>query len=147
MNTLKSSLIVSALLALSATAFSQTPPPALERDGMGKGRGGHHGMRDLDTNKDSLISRDEAAKHPKLAGKFDQIDVNKDGFLSQNEMQTFAQANRMDQDGNGSITREEATKHPKLAENFDKIDTNKDGVLSRDEMKAARKAMGPRAKS
>jgi hypothetical protein len=139
MNPLKSSLIVGALLAASAAAFAQTPPPALERDRAGQ-RG--HGMREIDTNKDSKISREEAASHPHLAQRFDQVDANKDGFVTRDEMRAHAQANHPDQNKDGLVSRDEAAKHPQLAQNFDKIDTNKDNMLSKDELKAARKALG-----
>ncbi len=40
----------------------------------------------LDANGDGRISRDEVAGHPKLAGAFDTIDTDKDGFLSPEEL-------------------------------------------------------------
>lgn len=92
-DSLKTSLIVSSLLALSATAFAQTPPPAPKHDDKGMhGKGmhskehGRHGPRKLDTNKDGKISREEAAQHPHLAQNFDQLDTNKDGALSKDEL-------------------------------------------------------------
>ena len=38
-------------------------------------------MAKLDTNKDGRISREEAKADPRLAARFDQMDVNKDGYL------------------------------------------------------------------
>jgi len=49
-------------------------------------------MKKADTDGDGRISRAEAAKMPKLAGHFDQIDANKDGYLSQEELQAFRAA-------------------------------------------------------
>src|SRR5690606_40443531 len=40
----------------------------------------------LDTNNDGFIDRGEAAASPRLAGRFDQLDANKDGKLSREEM-------------------------------------------------------------
>ena len=39
----------------------------------------------LDANNDGAIDRAEAAKHPRLAERFDQLDANKDGRLSADE--------------------------------------------------------------
>jgi Ca2+-binding EF-hand superfamily protein len=39
----------------------------------------------LDVNGDGLISREEAAKAPRLVKQFDAIDTNKDGLLSREE--------------------------------------------------------------
>jgi Ca2+-binding EF-hand superfamily protein len=40
----------------------------------------------MDTDRDSRISRTEAAGHPRLAENFDRIDTNGDGFLSKEEL-------------------------------------------------------------
>ena len=96
------SLISSAVLVLaSATAFNamaQTPPaPATPASGAhthGKG------LKDLDVNKDKMISRDEAKKRPMLTKNFDAIDVNKDGQLSRDEMRTYRKAHQGEHRGN-----------------------------------------------
>lgn len=49
-----------------------------------KQRGDH--WKKMDTNGDGKISRDEAAKFPRLAEHFDKLDANKDGFLSPEEL-------------------------------------------------------------
>lgn len=90
----------------------------------------HGGMRKLDTNKDKLISREEAKSSPMLSKSFDAMDTNKDGQLTRDEMKSYRNAHKADQDGDGNITRSEAAKKPHLASNFDKIDSNKDGVLT-----------------
>ncbi|HTN48087.1 MAG TPA: EF-hand domain-containing protein [Burkholderiaceae bacterium] len=105
----------------------------------------------LDKNGDGVISRDEAAGHPRLAESFDRIDTDKDGVLSQDELRAARQAHhagrtRLDANGDGMISRDEAKAAPRLAANFDAIDTNKDGVLSRDELASWHKAQPhPRA--
>lgn len=40
----------------------------------------------IDTDADGRISRDEAARFPRLARHFDQIDANKDGHLTKDEL-------------------------------------------------------------
>ena len=101
----------------------------------------HGGMRgqglmsQLDTNKDGKLSKDE------VLARFDQVDTNKDGFLSAEELAAaraqFAGAHLwMDANGDGTVSREEAKNSPMLSRNFDAIDANKDGQLSRDEMRA-----------
>jgi hypothetical protein len=107
-------------------------------------------MAKIDANHDGNISRAEAANHPRLLQHFDQIDTNKDGVLSKEERQAFAQSHKgegmkkIDTDASGTISRAEAANHPRLAKHFDQVDTNKDGVLSKEELQAFRAAHGGR---
>ncbi len=116
--------IATTLCLAAASGFAQTDVPK------------HGGMRKLDTNKDKLISREEAKASPALSKHFDAIDANKDGQLSRAEMKAYHQANKADQDGDGNISRAEAARKPQLAKHFDQIDTNKDGILTPAERKA-----------
>jgi Ca2+-binding EF-hand superfamily protein len=77
-----------ALAAVSVTSVvAQTAPVPSPRAHMhGKG------FEALDTNKDTLISRDEAKGHPRLEKNFDAIDSNKDGQLSRDELKAFRAA-------------------------------------------------------
>lgn len=119
------SLCLAAVLCIaSASSFAQAE------------RGQQGGMRKLDSNKDKLISREEAKANPALSKHFDAIDTNKNGQLSRDEMKAFHQANKADQDGDGNISKAEAANKPHLSKNFDKIDTNKDGILTPAERKA-----------
>ncbi len=110
-----------------------------------KGLHGRHrdAMKHLDKDGDGLISRAEAQAAPRLAKHFDEIDANKDGFLSKDEL-AAARAKmrdaifaRIDTDADGRISRDEAARFPRLARHFDKIDANKDGYLTKDELRAA----------
>ena len=56
-------------------------------------------FRHADTDGDGAISRAEAEKHaPRLAKKFDQIDSNKDGKLTQDELRAYRETKRSRKD-------------------------------------------------
>jgi hypothetical protein len=111
-------------------------------------------LRTADANGDGLISRAEAASLPRLARQFDEIDANRDGQASQDELRAFHEKRRaehgqrraehlkkMDADGDGRISRAEAQANaPRLFSHFDEIDANKDGFVTPDEMRAAHAA-------
>ena len=114
------------------------------------GPGGHHRgammerLKAADTNGDGMISREEAAALPMVAKNFDQIDANRDGQVTFDELRAFHEQQRaehwkrLDTDGDGRISRQEAQANaPRLAERFDKLDTNGDGFLTPDELRAA----------
>ena len=78
--------LVTVLLSASigaTAAFAHTPvePPKGER-----GRHMHERMKAADKDGDGRISRAEAAAMPRLAKHFDEIDTNKDGFITKDEM-------------------------------------------------------------
>ena len=96
-------LISSTVLVLaSATAFSalaQTPPaPATPASGA---RPHGKGLKEIDTNKDKMISRDEAKGKPHLTKNFDAIDTNKDGQLSREETKAYRKAHKGEHKGEG----------------------------------------------
>ena len=105
---MKSVILLTALGLASATLAIAAP----------EGRGHGQGLRAADTNGDGMISREEAKAFPRLSQHFDQIDADKNGLISPEEMKAAHQARR-----NAA---------------FDKLDANKDGVLSRDEFNAGR---------
>ena len=129
-------LITAVLFASASTAF------AAATDGSAPSRG----SRALDQNGDGVISREEAAAHPRLAQSFDRLDANQDGSLSREELRAGHRSGHhgrrasLDTNGDGSISREEAKTAPRLAERFDSIDADKNGALTRDEMASWRKS-------
>jgi Ca2+-binding EF-hand superfamily protein len=56
-------------------------------------------FKHADTDGDGAISRAEAEQHaPRLAKKFDQIDSNKDGKLTQEELRAYRESKRSRKD-------------------------------------------------
>ena len=103
---MKSVILLISLGLISAATLVMAAP---------EGRGA--GLRAADTNGDGMISREEAKAHPRLLKNFDQIDADKNGQITADEMRAARQS-----------------RHNAV---FDKLDANKDGVLSRDEFNAA----------
>lgn len=97
----------------------------------------------IDANGDGVIDRAEAAKAPRLAAKFDQLDINKDGKLSASERPQRMHGKRgdgrggdrlqaLDTDKDGRISRTEANAgNAGFAARFSEMDANKDGYLDR----------------
>jgi Ca2+-binding EF-hand superfamily protein len=82
-------------------------------------------LKQMDTNKDGKISRDEAKG--KLAESFAKIDANKDGYLDRKELRAMAERILAQQKG-GPFG---AGGGP----DFDALDKNADGRLAPDELK------------
>ena len=51
----------------------------------------HDRLKAADTDGDGKISRTEAAALPRMAKHFDEIDANKDGFITKEEMKAWHQ--------------------------------------------------------
>ncbi|ALN81717.1 EF-hand domain-containing protein [Lysobacter antibioticus] len=111
----------------------------------------------IDANQDGAISREEAAKHPRLAEKFDSLDKNRDGKLDASERPQHRGGREhgggrgghggiagLDADGDGRISQVEAAKFPRIGESFAKIDRNRDGYLVRSELRAYHESERPK---
>jgi len=118
-------------LAAQFDTLDKNKDGKLSRDELPRWHGKRHGrgpggreemMAKLDTNKDGRISREEAKADPRLAARFDQMDVNKDGYLDKAD-------------------RELGRKQHRDAW-FAAADTNKDGQLSKAEFDAAKGPVG-----
>ena len=107
-----------------------------------------------DKDGNGSLSREEAkASMPHLADNFDQVDGNKDGQVSGDEMRAFHKAGPhheggqmqqkfkdADRNGDGSLDLAEAqTGMPRLAERFATVDANNDGMVTPDELRAAKR--------
>ena len=150
--------LIAALFLVPALGFAADNTTATAPKGE---RGSYFKKADADGN--GTLSRAEVEKSmPRLAKKFDQIDANKDGQLSRDEMKTWKKTHKhahrkgnkvdrqartaehfkhADTNGDGKISRAEAEQNaPRLAKKFDAIDANKDGQLTPEELRAYREA-------
>jgi Ca2+-binding EF-hand superfamily protein len=84
---------------------------------------------------DRVMTRDEVVQHVRKL--FARLDVNKDGFLTKDELE--AMHNKM-MGVHGAMEGrpgEHGFQHPDRAAMFDRLDTNHDGSISRQEFMAA----------
>jgi Ca2+-binding EF-hand superfamily protein len=115
----------------------------------GEGKGGK--LKAADTNGDGVISREEAKALPRLAQHFDQIDADKNGSISMDELkaahahQRQAHFDRMDTDRDGKLSRAEVERFPRMADKFNVLDANGDGYITKDELKAGHGKRKPNA--
>ena len=92
-----SSTIMVLASAMVFNALAQTPAgPGTPASGA---RPHGKALKELDTNNDKMISRDEAKGKPRLIKNFDAIDTNKDGQLSRDEMKAFRKAHKGEHKG------------------------------------------------
>jgi hypothetical protein len=106
-----------------------------------------------DTDRNGVLSRAEVDRGlPGIAPRFNEVDRNRDGNLSPDELRTWS-ANkksadrkseggfaehfrRADANSDGALTRAEVDKAlPRLGAKFDRIDANGDGKLTQDELR------------
>ena len=154
------------VLSLTAAALASVAVIAAAAP---EGAGGHRRgemverLKQADADGNGLISRDEAKTLPRLAKHFDEIDANRDGQLSKEELHAFHETmhaqhaqqreqrmaehwKKLDSDGDGRVSLAEAQANaPRLAEHFQQIDANGDGFITPEEMKAAHQGHHGRA--
>jgi Ca2+-binding EF-hand superfamily protein len=122
------------------------------------GRGDGHMLRALDADGDRSISLAEAqAGAPDLAAKFNEIDMNKDGMLSAEEMESGLPMRKVritrsmqddfraaDANTDGRLTRAEAEENmPIVSDFFAEMDGDSDGYVTQDEIHEHARKHGP----
>lgn len=138
-------VLAAACAGVSAAAIAQTAPTTTPAASPATpAAAGRHGMR-IDANGDGVVSRQEAASFPRMAEKFDQIDADKDGKLSNSELQAWRGQMRQGRGHGDRVADPE--RQARMAERrnacFDKADTDHNGQLSREEFSKLREACGP----
>jgi len=122
----------------------------------------HDAMR-ADTDGDGRISRAEAtaAGSERSSQWFDKLDLNKDGYVTSDEMKQARETRRdnmrakmderfkeADTNSDGQLSLDEVqAKMPRLADRFTTLDTDKNGQLSKDELAKGRPHHGPQPQS
>lgn len=87
-NLLLASVLLTTGISASA-AFAQTPPEPPKGHHADRAAKMHERIKAADKDGDGKISRAEAVALPYIAKHFDEIDTNKDGFLTKEEMKAF----------------------------------------------------------
>jgi hypothetical protein len=144
--TLSRSLVAMALFA--GTAMAGNPPtPDAPRDEMR-----------ADADHDGRVSRAEydAAASQRRSDWFDKLDLDKDGYITQEEMRQARETRRAnmrghmdekfkeaDTNADGQLSLDEVqAKMPRLGSRFSDLDKDKNGMLSKEELAQGRH--GPR---
>lgn len=154
---MKATLIALALVAAPFVAQASDPVPSNPQADEGAL------IRKFDKDGDGRLSRQESndAAQERANRRFDQLDRNKDGYITQDELDAARGAMRgkmremrermnerwqaADKDGDGALSRSEAEAGmPMLWRRFDQLDKNKDGKITRDEMMQGRRMNAPR---
>jgi Ca2+-binding EF-hand superfamily protein len=115
-----------------------------------RGDGARDEMLRADTDGDGKVSRAEAAAaaDKRTSEWFDKLDLNKDGYVTQDEIRQAREARRgqfqemfdehfkeADANGDGQLSLDEVqAKMPRLAARFTELDTDKNGMLSKEEL-------------
>jgi Ca2+-binding EF-hand superfamily protein len=86
-------------------------------------------FQSMDKDKDGKVSREEFTG---VRARFDQLDTNGDGFLTQQEIAGGGQLKGIAKPG-GAFKKKAAAARAELVERFQSLDKNADGRLSREE--------------
>jgi Ca2+-binding EF-hand superfamily protein len=139
---LKPVLIAALLLGpVFALAEDTGKLPAAAKPGM------EERFKKADKDHDGTLDKGEAKDLPYVAKHFDEIETDKEGTVSMDEIRDFAKSHKKDahrrceerfkqadMDHDGTLTKEEAKAMPNVAKHFDEIDVDKDGTVTLDEI-------------
>jgi Ca2+-binding EF-hand superfamily protein len=116
-----------------------------------------------DTDGDGRVSRAEAtaAGSDRSGEWFDKLDLDKDGYITQEEMRQARETRRTggrertdehfksaDTNGDGQLSLDEVqAKMPRLAERFSQVDKDGNGFLSKEELQRGPRHRGPQPQS
>lgn len=150
---MKPALIALALVVAPLAVQASDPPSASPQADEGAL------IRKFDKDGDGRLSRQESADAAveRANRRFDQLDRNRDGYITQDELDSARKAMRSrmreragerwqaaDKDGDGAISRSEAEAGmPGLLRRFDQLDKDKDGRITRDELMQGRRMGAP----
>ena len=123
-----------------------------------RGAGPHDSILRADTDGDGKVSRAEAsaAADKRTSDWFDKLDLDKDGYVTQDEIRQAHEARReqmkaafdehfkaADANNDGKLSLDEVqAKMPRLAQRFTTLDSDKDGFLTREELQRGGPASG-----
>ena len=123
---------ISAGVLIAAASAQQASPDVVRK-----------AFAEADVNRDGVLNIDEYIAN--VIYVFRQIDTNRDGFITQQEVMVFTTTHRpelfkaADRNGDGKLSLGEAVA-AKVIDFFD-MDTNRDGVLSMDEVLVYERAL------
>ena len=136
---------------LLAVALVATSPVVSAADNARPQRGDM--VKKMDKDGDGRLARTELPSSERAQQRFEAMDADKDGYVTQAEAQAARQNRRADRkaemeqrfkdadiNGDGQFSLDEVqAKMPRLAERFNELDADKNGYLTREEMRAGAK--------
>ncbi|MCB1623019.1 MAG: hypothetical protein KDI32_00430 [Pseudomonadales bacterium] len=106
----------------------------------------------MDKDGDGRLARSELPADARMQQRFEAMDTNKDGYVTEDEARAARQARmtegkarieqrlrQADINGDGQYSLDEVQANmPRLADRFNELDADKNGYLTREELRAAR---------
>jgi len=89
-----------------------------------------------DRDNSGMLDKMEAKAMPEVAARFDAIDTDRNGKISQDEIQNHERFSKKDQNADGALDRSEAKGWWIVSRNFDAMDTDNGSAVSLTEINA-----------